>query len=163
MKKPDEAGQIRREPGRSGGSRADPEGAGKNGERRITVKPTTEKGYRGKIREACQGVETYREEFEPLIYRLADLYVRLEEVRKAWRKDGSQFYVTQVNKGGSEYYVKHPLLKEMDDTAEMVLELEKELGLTPQAIRKINESAIGKKKLPEDDPLAAALGKLKVI
>ena len=127
------------------------------------MKTTTAKGFRIKIREACKNVGSYRPEFEEIISRLADKYVRANEAKTDWRKEGSPFYVTQVNKGGGEYYIKHPLLKEIDDTEKDILMLEKELGLTPAAINKINEAALGKKPLPEDDPLVAALGRLKVI
>ena len=127
------------------------------------MKTTTEKGFRIKIREACKGVGSYREEFEELIGRLASLYVRANLARDRWRAEGSEFYVTQVNKGGNEYYIKHPLLTEIDNTEKNILMLEKELGLTPAAIKRINEAAIGKKKLPDDDPLVAALGQLRLL
>ena len=127
------------------------------------MKTTTEKGFRVKIRDACRGVGVYREEFETLIARLAELYVRANLAKDQWRAEGSPFYVAQKNKGGGKYYTKHPLLKEIDDTERTILTLEKELGLTPAAIRKINEAALGKKPLPEDDPLVAALGELKLL
>ena len=127
------------------------------------MKTTTEKGFRIKIREACKNVGSYRPDFEEVISRLAELYVRANLAKDQWREAGSEFYVTQINKGGNEYYIKHPLLTEIDNTEKNILMLEKELGLTPAAIRKINEAALGKKKLPEDDPLAAALGELKLL
>jgi len=127
------------------------------------MKTTTEKGFRIKIREACRGVGSYREEFEDVIGYLAELYVRVNLAKDQWRKEGSPFYVTQVNKAGAEYYVKHPLLAEIDNTMDKILVIQKELGLTPAAIRKINEAALGKKPLPEDDPLVAALGRLHAI
>lgn len=127
------------------------------------MKTTTEKGFRIKIREACRGVGSYRAEFENVIGYLAELYVRANEAKRQWREEGSPFYVTQVNKGGSEYYVKHPLLTEIDNTENNILTLQKELGLTPAAIKKINEAALGKKPLPEDDPLVMALGRLHAI
>lgn len=127
------------------------------------MKTTTEKGFRIKIRTACRGVGSYREEFEPLIARLAEMYERANLAKDQWRAAGSPFLLAQVNKGGNEYYVRHPLLAEIDNTEAVILQLEKELGLTPAAIKKINEAALGKKPLPEDDPIAAALGRLRVI
>ena len=127
------------------------------------MKTTTEKGFRVKIREACRNVGSYREDFEPVISRLAELYVRANLAKDQWRAEGSEFYITQTNKGGNEYYIKHPLLTEIDNTERNILQLEKELGLTPAAIRRINEAALGKKPLPEDDPLVAALGQLKLM
>ena len=126
------------------------------------MKVTTEKGFREKIRAACRGVGTYRAEFESMIYRLAELYVRREAMKEEFREDGGKAIIEQVNKNGSIYLTKNPLLAEIDRIDKTILEMERELGLTPQAIRKINESALGKKPQAEDDPLAAALGELKL-
>ena len=126
------------------------------------MKVTTEKGFREKIRAACRGVGTYREEFESMIFRLAELYVRREKTKEDFRKSGGIAIITQTNKGGADYFVKNPLLAEIDFVDKTILDMEKELGLTPAAIRKINESALGKKPQDENDPLAAALGELKL-
>ena len=127
------------------------------------MKVTTEKGFREKIRAACRGVGTYREEFESMIYRLAELYVRREATKDEFRKSGGRTIIKQTNKGGNSYATKNPLLAEIDFIDKTILDMERELGLTPQAIRKINEAAIGKKPQAEDDPLAVALGELKLL
>lgn len=127
------------------------------------MKVTTEKGFRDKIRNACRGVGTYREEFETIIWRLAEMYVRREATKDDFRKSGGKAIIKQTNKGGNSYAVKNPLLTEIDFIDKQILEMERELGLTPQAIRKINEAALGKKPQAEDDPLALALGELRLI
>lgn len=127
------------------------------------MKVTTEKGFREKIRAACRGVGTYREEFESMIHRLAELYVRRESTKDQFRKSGGAAIIMQVNKGGNSYAAKNPLLVEIDFIDKTILEMEKELGLTPQSIRKINEAALGKKPQDENDPLAVALGELKLV
>lgn len=127
------------------------------------MKVTTEKGFRDKIRNACRGVGTYREEFESIIWRLAELYVRRETTKDEFRKSGGKAIIKQTNKGGNSYAVKNPLLTEIDFVDKQILEMERELGLTPQAIRKINEAALGKKPQAEDDPLALALGELRLV
>lgn len=127
------------------------------------MKVTTEKGFREKIRAACRGVGTYREEFESMIHRLAELYVRREATKDEFRRSGGKAIIKQVNKGGNSYAAKNPLLVEIDFIDKTILDMERELGLTPQAIRKINESALGKKPQPADDPLAVALGELKLL
>ena len=63
------------------------------------MKVTTEKGFREKIRAACRGVGTYREEFEGMIHRLAELYVRREATKDEFRKSGGKAIIKQVNKG----------------------------------------------------------------
>lgn len=125
------------------------------------MKPTTEKGFRNKIREDLNASGLYREEFERVIWRLAELYVRMQKTRALYRETGGDPIITSVNKAGAEYYTKNPYLQELDFLQKTALELEKELGLTPAALKKINEAAM--LAVPEEDPLSAALGKLRII
>lgn len=127
------------------------------------MKTTTEKGFRVKIRDACKGLGTYRQEFEGPIGRLAEYYARASAAKDQWEKAGKPLFVTMTNKSGGEYFGQHPLIKEIDNCAEHISQLEKALGLTPEAINKINQAALGKKPLEENDPLAAALGQLRVV
>lgn len=127
------------------------------------MKVTTEKGMRVKIRNAMTGLGIYREDFEWQIQMLAELFLRREMTKDAYRKSGSAAIIKQTNKGGNEYLVKNPLLTEIDFVEKRIIDLSKEMGLTPSAIKRINESAIGKKPQPDDDPLAVALGELKLL
>ena len=127
------------------------------------MKVTTEKGMRVKIRNALVGLGIYREEFEWEIQMLAELFIRREQTKEAFRKSGGAAVIKQTNKGGNSYAVKNPLLTEIDFVEKRIIELARELGLTPSAIKKINESAIGKKPQDPDDPLALALGQLKLL
>lgn len=127
------------------------------------MKVTTEKGARIKIREACKGVGTYREEFEDMIEMLAELWIRREATKDEFRKSGGRAIIKQTNKGGNSYAAKNPLLTEIDFIDRRIIELSRELGLTPTAIRKINDDVLGKKPQPADDPLALALGELKLL
>ena len=125
------------------------------------MKPTTEKGFRDKIRKACEGVGTYKEEFEPAIWRLAEVYVRMQNTRAEWLRSGKKTLVQYVNKSGAVNEVKNPLLNELDSLHKMALELERELGLTPASLRKINEAAM----LPateQEDALTVALQELRI-
>ena len=127
------------------------------------VKVTTEKGMRVKIRNALTGLGIYRDEFEWQIQMLAELFIRREQTKDAFRKSGGSAIIKQTNKGGSVYAVKNPLLTEIDFVEKRIIELAREMGMTPSAIRKVNEAALGKKPVPEDDPLAVALGQLRVL
>ena len=127
------------------------------------MKVTTEKGMRVKIRNVLTGLGIYREEFEWEIQMLAELFIRREQTKEQFRKSGGAVIIKQTNKGGNSYAVKNPLLTEIDFVEKRIIELAKELGLTPTAIKKINEAAIGKKPQDPDDPLAVALGQLKVL
>ena len=127
------------------------------------MKTTTEKGFRLKIREACRDVGVYQEAFESTIELMAEYYVRAQQAKEEWREEGSPLLLEQTNKGGSVYFIRHPLLQEIDNCTKMIMTMKRELGLTPSAIKKINEAALGKKPLADDDPLAAALGQLKLL
>ena len=127
------------------------------------MKVTTEKGMRIKIRDACKGLGVYREELEWQIQMLAELFIRREQTKEAFRKSGGATIIKQTNKGGSSYAVKNPLLTEIDFVEKRIIELSREMGLTTAAVRKINEAAIGKKPQADDDPLAVALGELKLL
>lgn len=124
---------------------------------------TTEKGMRVKIRNALIGLGIYREEFEWEIQMLAELFIRREETKQKFREDGGEAVIEQVNKNGSVYMTKNPLLTELDFVEKRIIDLAKELGMTPAAVKRVNEAALGKKPVPEDDPLAAALGELKLL
>ena len=127
------------------------------------MKVTTEKGMRIKIRSAMEGLGIYREEFEWQIQMLAELFIRREETKESFRKSGGAAVIKQTNKGGNSYAVKNPLLAEIDFVEKRIIELSREMGLTPSAVRKLNENAIGKKPQEPDDPLALALGELRLL
>ena len=127
------------------------------------MKTTTEKGFRLKIRDACRELGVYQEAFESTIELMAEYYVRAQQAKEEWREEGSPLLLEQTNKGGNTYFIRHPLLQEIDNCSKMIMTMKRELGLTPSAIKKINEAALGKKQLPADDPLAAALGELKLL
>ena len=118
--------------------------------------------YLRKIRTACRNVGTYREEFETIISRLAELYERRDKMKAEFEEGGAKIMVTLVNKQGAVYTAKNPILVELDRNDKAILELEKELGLTPKALQKMDSSASGKTQQQEDDPLAIALGELKL-
>ena len=127
------------------------------------MKVTTEKGMRIKIRSALDGLGIYREEFEWQIQMLAELFIRREQTKEAFRKSGGSAIIKQTNKGGNSYAVKNPLLTEIDFVEKRIIELAREMGMTPSAIRRVNEAALGKKPQPADDPLALALGELRLL
>ena len=120
----------------------------------------TEKGYKQKIIASCTSIGTYKKEFDLVIERLAFMYARRDLTREEYKKNGETLVVEQVNKNGSKYTVRNPYLTEIDNCNKIILELEKELGLTPLAIRKINGGATEEK---EDDPFAAALAQLTLV
>jgi len=127
------------------------------------LKTTTEKGFRVKIRKELQEMGVYREAFETTIQMMAEYYVRSQQAKEEWKEEGGPLLLEQTNKGGSVYYIRHPLLQEIDNCSKMIMTLKRDLGLTPKSIHTINEAALGKKPLEDNDPLALALGELKLL
>lgn len=107
------------------------------------MKPSTAKGYRTKIRARCEAVGTYKPEFEPVISRLAEYYMRQKRLNDLYQETGGQ---PMVKAKGSGLAVKNPVLDEMDKLSRLILDLERELGLTPASLRRVNESAFKAKE-----------------
>lgn len=116
------------------------------------MKPSTSKGFREKIRARCRTVGTYKAEFEPLISRLAEYYLRQKQLDELYQSTGGQ---PMVKLKGANVAVKNPVLDEFDRLGKLILDLERELGLTPAALKRINEAAMAQKQ--SADPLSAAL------
>lgn len=119
------------------------------------MKATTEKGHRQKIRAICEKLGTYKSEFDDIIGRLAEYRMRLQQLREMYEKSGGRPVVTAK---GSKIAMKNPILDEIDKASKLALELERELGMTPAALRKLNEAALAQKTA---DPLAEALARMR--
>ncbi len=127
------------------------------------VRATTVKGFEQKIRARMKQVGTYRPEFKLTMERLAKVYKRMLDTEEQYTEEGCQILVEQESSTGTFKMVKNPLLVEMDSLSKQALEMETALGLTPAALKKVNEAAMPTAKPAEDDPLSAALSRLKVV
>lgn len=127
------------------------------------VRATTVKGFVQKIRARMKQVGTFRPEFQLTMERLAKVYMRIKEAEEQFNEEGRQILVEQATSTGGVKTVKNPLLTEIDSLNKQALELETALGLTPAALKKVNETAMPTGPKAEDDPLAAALGRLRAI
>ena len=109
------------------------------------------------IRAACQGLGTYREEFDPAIWALA----KVEEERdSAWEEfdaEGGIRIVTTVNKAGAEYRQQNPSYTVWLNLVAESRSQRRELGLTPAGLKKLREDAM---KAPKKSALAEALARL---
>ena len=126
------------------------------------MRATTEKGFVQKIRARMKQVNTYRPEFQITIERLAKIYMRILHAEDQFEKSGGNTIVKKTTARGTSWE-KNPLLVEIDDLNKNALELERELGLTPASLRRVNEAAMPQGVKAEEDPLAAALGRLHAI
>lgn len=89
---------------------------------------------------------TYKPQYMEAINRTAKLYVQMDEIEAAFAKSGGNVVVTHTNKAGAKNFVKNPFLQARDEVYTQLLAHERELGLTPAALKRINESAMVKEK-----------------
>ena len=106
------------------------------------VRATTVKGYTQKIRARMRQVGTYRPEFELTMERLAKVYMRTAEAEAQFNDEGKVILIEQATSTGSSKLVKNPLLSEIDSLNKQALEMETALGLTPAALKRVNETAM---------------------
>ena len=119
----------------------------------------TERGYRSDIKQKCIALGVWREEFEKSQKRLAKIYCRIDKVEELFIKSGESFIIKVTNNKGATNTARNPFIAELDILYDQALTYEKELGLTPAALKKINESAIKDKK---DSPMAELAKVLKL-
>lgn len=113
--------------------------------------------WRRAITADCTGLGVYKPEFDGTIKLLAEVMVQRQKVWADYEADGCRSVIIGVNKGGSEYMAKNPLLSMWDDLTKTALSYRRELGLTPAGLKKLKENAMDG---PKRSALAEALAKL---
>lgn len=103
-----------------------------------------EKELIAKIEERLREIGTFRPEFTETIKRTASLYILHEKIKKQFKKEGEKAVVEYTTKTGATNMVKNPYLSALNDVSGQLLAHEKELGLTPAALKKINESSLNR-------------------
>lgn len=101
---------------------------------------------------------TYKPQYMEAINRTAKLYVQMDEIEAAFAKSGGNVVVTHTNKAGAKNFVKNPFLQARDEVYTQLLAHERELGLTPAALKRINEAAMAKEKKSTLGEALKALG-----
>lgn len=113
--------------------------------------------YELSIKRKLKKLGTYRPEHAEIIRRTAELYVQAEKLEEQYKKSGGNAVITHTNKHGEKNLVKNPLLAARNDVYSQLLAHERELGLTPAALRKLTDG-VGKK--PKKSTLEMALEKV---
>lgn len=121
------------------------ENAPENPEKKPERRSPMEKKKRTII-ERMTKLGTYKPQYMEAINRTAKLYVQMDEIEAAFAKSGGNVVVTHTNKAGAKNFVKNPFLQARDEVYTQLLAHERELGLTPAALKRINESAMIKEK-----------------
>ena len=113
-----------------------------------------EKAYRGAIEKHTKSLGVYRLEFTRTRCRLAQIYVRIEQLNKAFTSgEYETTCITQTKNG--EIEIIDPHIQELDRLNDQALTYEKALGLTADSARKLREDIFAPPK--DADPLSKAL------
>lgn len=119
-----------------------------------------EKGYRRKIVADMKTVGTYRKEYDKTIEILAKTYVDMDRAREQFQESGGNIVVKHTNKNGSTNLAKNPYYLSIEGLRSDILIYNRELGLTPAGLKKINGESGKTNKKPGG--LAEALMNLEV-
>lgn len=113
-----------------------------------------EKAYRGAIEKHTKSLGVYRLEFTRTRCRLAQIYVRIEQLNKAFASgEFETTCITQTKNG--EIEIIDPHIQELDRLNDQALTYEKALGITADSARKLREDIFAPPK--DADPLSKAL------
>ena len=104
-------------------------------------------GYKRQIIERLKSLSLYKPEFTPTIERLASLYVECDQIDEQYEADGACPVIMHTNTTGKTNPKKNPILEARDTVYTQILSHERELGLTPAALKKINESILKTKQV----------------
>lgn len=112
----------------------------------------TERQYAMEIKRNAKALGVWRDEFERTQKRLARLYARIDRLEQEFEEEGAELVIEYTNKAGAINRVKNPYVAEIDFLYEQAIIYERELGLTPAALKKINATALHTSK--DDSPMA---------
>ena len=98
----------------------------------------------------------FRAEFTRTRVRLADIYVRIEMLQKAF-ENGEFGFTTIVKTKAGETEIIDPHMAELDALNAQALSYEKALGLTAESVRKILPEIFAPDEKPAD-PFASMFG-----
>ena len=108
------------------------------------------------IRDRMTALGIYKAQYAALIERTAKLYLKLEELEEEYAKSGNSRFVEYTNKAGATNLVPNPYIRAIEEAYAELIVHERELGLTPAALRKIATA----EEAPQKSKLALALEKL---
>ena len=103
--------------------------------------PKTPRSHLIDIRKKCASLGVWRDEFSAAARRLARIYAHIDQIESLTESESFEYLTSHTNKNGSTNLIKNPLLGQLDNLYDQALTLERELGLTSAALKRIkNES-----------------------
>lgn len=106
----------------------------------------TKKRWRETIIRCCQEAGTYKPYFDNVIDILAEILHNRDIAQATFKKMGGEVVVYHTNRAGIQNIEQHPAMKIVNDLNRDALAYWRDLGLTPAALRKMNEQAFKAKE-----------------
>lgn len=91
--------------------------------------------------EDMKRLNTYKEEFSPVITRYAEMRVQLEILMHQWYESGCVITEAYTNKAGATNNRKTALYQSIEALRKEIFEIENALGLTPAGLKRISGEA----------------------
>lgn len=102
----------------------------------------TERQYKNNIIKRMKALGVYKPEFLKIVDRTAALYAQRDKIEAQFAASGGDAVIKHTNKAGATNAVKNPFLTARDEVYSQLLAHERELGLTPSALKKINKASM---------------------
>lgn len=96
-----------------------------------------------KIKTCCEAAGTYQPFFKYTIETLAEILEKRDLLMSDFEIDDDETLVVETARNGR---IINPLITEWKEMNKLALQFWKELGLTPQALKKMNEDMFKKQK-----------------
>lgn len=121
----------------------------------------TQKQYEADIIKKLKALGIYKPEFQHAIEGLARALEDQEKTLALFDKSGGQIMIKHTNKAGATNAVKNPFYLALETLRQDVLAYLRELGLTPSALKRINESSMKQRKESSLSSALRDIGKAK--
>lgn len=106
----------------------------------------TKKGWKAKIKKACEDAGTYRPFFDSVIDTLSGIMERRDFAEQAFNDSGGEVVVWHTNKAGVANLEQNPLIRLINDLNRDALAYWRDLGLTPAGFKRLNAEVVQEKK-----------------
>ena len=114
----------------------------------ITVKELekTRKRIFAKTKKNMISLGTYREEFDVIIQRYAEMRMQFDMLNGKWYEGGCQVTEKYTNKAGATNERKTALYLAIEKLRDELVEMENLFGLTPRGLKAIKKKGLEQKK-----------------
>ena len=102
----------------------------------------SKKKIKDKITAYMETLGIYKEQYSESVSILANMLFDLETAEKEFTKNGRKFLIEYTNKNGSTNFIKNPNYQIIENLRRDSINVMKELGITPQGLKKYDEKLI---------------------